>query len=254
MEVRFIASSPDAPRDRQYVSSYLVNGAIAIDAGCIGYWGSPQQQSQVRHVFITHTHMDHIASLPIFLDNAYDPGSEPPTLHAMPEILRVLQDHIFNGKVWPDFLNMKPGGHPFVNIRSVEPGTQIEIEGLRILPVQVNHLVPTVGYIVSDGKSTVVFSSDTGPTSAIWEAAREFPEPRTILIEASFPNSMKRLAELSFHLTPEMLAEEAAKFPPTAKILVMHIKPRFRQQIEAELKALRIPGLSLAECDGVYHL
>jgi hypothetical protein len=51
-----------------------------------------------------------------------------------------------------------------------------------------------------------------------------------------------------------MLGEEISKFPPTANILVMHIKPRFRAQIEAELNALRIPGLAIAECDGLYRL
>jgi cAMP phosphodiesterase len=254
MEVRIIGSSPDSPRTRQHASSYLINGTIVIDAGAIGFWNSPQAQGAIQHLFLTHTHMDHIASLPIFLDNAYDPATEPVTLHATNESLAVLQDHIFNDKVWPDFLRMKPGGRPFVNVSPVRPGQVIELEGLRILPVPVNHTVPTVGYIVTDGRSTAVFGGDSGPTQQVWEAASGFIEPRTAFVEASFPNSMRRLAELSLHLTPEMVGEECKKMPPMQNVFIIHIKPRFREAIEEELMSLRIEGMKIVDCDGVYSI
>ena len=254
MEVQIIGSSPDSPRTVQHTSSYLVNGTVVIDAGAIGFWKSPQAQGAIRHVLLTHSHMDHIASLPMFLDNVYDPATEPVTLHATEESLAVLRDHVFNNQVWPDFFGMKPGGRPFVNLSPVRAGQVLELEGLRILPVAVNHVVPTVGYIVTDGRSTVVFGGDSGPTQQIWETAREFVEPRTAFVEASFPNNLRRLAELSLHLTPEMVGMECGKMPPMQNIFIIHVKPRFRVEIEAELLALRIQGLKIAGCDGVYSV
>lgn len=254
MEVRVVGSCPDSPRTRQYASSYLVNGKVCIDAGCIGFWGSPEQQSSVGHILLTHTHIDHTASLPIFLDNAFDPATEPVVLHATEGTLAALQSHLFNGVIWPDFLNMAPGGRAFAHVSPVTPGQELEVEGLRILPVPVDHQVPTVGYIVSDGRSTAVFGADSAPTEAIWKAAREYPAPRSVFIETSFPNSMKRLAELSFHLTPEMVGAEYAKMPPLENLFIIHIKPRFRAAIEQELAALRIPGLKIVEGDEVYSV
>jgi ribonuclease BN (tRNA processing enzyme) len=254
MKIRIVGSSIDAPRDRQYASSYLLNDTVCIDAGSIGFWGSPQQQGEVRHILLTHTHIDHIATLPIFLDNAFDPATQPPELHGTETTLGVLRDHIFNGLVWPDFLNMKPGGRAFVNLSPIRAGEELELEGLRILPVAVHHQVPTVGYIVSDGRSTAIFGADSGPTEEIWEAARAFPEPRSVFIEASFPNSMQRLAELSFHLTPAMVGAEYAKMPPLKNVFIIHVKPRFREAIERELMSLGIPDLALVDCDGVYSV
>lgn len=254
MEVQIIGSSPDSPRTIQHTSSYMVNGTVVIDAGAIGFWRTPQAQSTVRHILLTHSHMDHIASLPIFLDNAYDPDTEPVTLHATEESLAALRDHIFNDRIWPDFFRMKPGGRPFVNVSVIRLGEMVEVEGLRILPVPVNHLVPTVGYIVTDGRSTAVFGGDSGPTQQIWSAAREFVEPRTAFVESSFPNAMRRLAELSLHLTPELVGLECGKMPPMKNVFIVHVKPRFREAIEAELTALGIPGLQIVDCNGTFSI
>ena len=254
MEIRMIGSSPDCPRTVQHASSYLINGTVVIDAGAIGFWNSPQAQSAVRHIFITHTHMDHIASLPMLLDNTFDPATEPATLHASEESLAVLREHIFNYKVWPDFLTLEVAGRPFVKVSPLRAGEMLEVEGLRILPVPVNHVVPTVGYIVTDGRSTVVFGGDSGPTSQIWETARDFVEPRTAFIETSFPNVMRQLAELSYHLTPELVGVECCKMPAMENIFIVHVKPRFREAIEAQLTALCIKGLRVIECDGVFSI
>jgi ribonuclease BN (tRNA processing enzyme) len=254
MEVRIIGSSTDAPRDRQNASSYLINGTVCIDAGCVGFWDSPEQQGAIRHLVLTHSHMDHIATLPILLENVFHPATEPIHLHATEPTLAVLRDHIFNNHVWPDFFSIRPFGRAFVTVSQVTPGQMFELEGLQILPVSVHHQVPTVGYIVCDGRSTVVFGSDSAPTEEIWRVAATFPEPRSVFIEASFPNSMTRLAELSMHLTPAMVGGECAKMPPMENVFIIHVKSRFREIIESELNALGIPGLRIAECNGIYTL
>ncbi len=254
MQVRLLGSSPDGPRERQYASSYLINGCVAVDAGALGFVGTPEEQARVRHIFLTHSHMDHIASLPVFLENAWDAGVAPVVLHALPETMEALRRHVFNDVVWPDFLTIAPQGRSFLTVEEIVPERAVEVEGLRVLPVAVNHVVATVGYIVTDGDSTVVFAADTGPTERIWEFARDFPEPRSVFLECTFPDAMEGLARVSAHLTPALFAEEVRKMPRMQRVLAMHLKHRYRPELERELAALGIAGLEVAVGESEYTL
>ena len=109
MKIRLLGSSVQYPARLQYVSSYLINGTVAIDAGCLGSYGTPQQQEAIRHVFLTHSHADHTASLPIFLENAWTPAESCPHIYGSPEALDSVQKHIFNNVMWPDFVALS--GH-----------------------------------------------------------------------------------------------------------------------------------------------
>src|SRR5712671_5865099 len=61
---------------QQYLTSYLLDDTVALDAGCLGLYRTPQVQARVRHLLLSHTHIDHLASLPIFLDNVYQAGPD----------------------------------------------------------------------------------------------------------------------------------------------------------------------------------
>jgi predicted HAD superfamily phosphohydrolase len=63
---------------------------------------------------------------------------------------------------------------------------------------------------------------------------------------------MKRLAETSFHLTPEMFAGEVGKMPPGIKVVVTHIKVRYRDEIVRELHALELPQVVIGDCEKEY--
>ena len=254
MEVRILGSSVDAPRARQYASSYLINGVVSIDAGTLGFHGTPHDQARVRHIFLTHSHMDHIASLPVFLENAYDPKLPEVTIHALPATLDALRQYVFNDVIWPDFVKMEMPGRPFLRLRELQPEQAVEVEGLQVVPVRVEHIVPTVGFIVSDGKSTVVFSGDTTSTDRIWELSGEFPEPRSVFLECTFPNEMEQLALVSAHLTPAQFGRERAKMPPIERLFAIHLKDRYRVVMEQQLAALRLPELEISEGEACYSL
>src|SRR5262245_44604353 len=104
MKIVILGSSGQDIARRQYVSSYLINGSVAVDAGCLGFFGSPAEQDAVRHIFLTHAHADHIASLPIFLDNVWNPTPDCPTVYGSRETLDMIRRCILNNEVWPDFV------------------------------------------------------------------------------------------------------------------------------------------------------
>jgi ribonuclease BN (tRNA processing enzyme) len=254
MKVQLLGSSVESPARRQYVTSYLINGTVAIDAGCLGFDGSPQAQERDRHVFLTHSHADHTASLPIFTENAWTPDGECPRIYGSQETLDSVHRHIFNEVMWPDFVALSEKMHPFLHLRPLQAEVPVEAGGLWITPVPVDHVVPTFGYIVRDGHSAVIFSGDTAPTKRLWEMASQTADLRAIFLEASFPNSMKRLAEVSRHLTTGMFCREVAKMPSGIKIIAVHIKVRYREEVVRELQALKLPNLEIGECEKDYDL
>ncbi|HEY4049413.1 MAG TPA: 3',5'-cyclic-nucleotide phosphodiesterase [Acidobacteriaceae bacterium] len=253
MKIRLLGSSIPEPARRQYVTSYLINGAVGIDAGCTGFHDSPQEQEAVKNLFLTHSHIDHTASLPIFVENAWTPAGDCPTIYGSRETLDAMQKHIFNDVIWPDFIALSRNTSPFLRLCHLEPETPLQAAGLRITPVPVNHVVPTFGFVVSDAHSSVIFGADSGPTDRIWDVAHQTPNLRAVFLEACFPNSLAGLAKVSLHLTAEMFASEVAKIPAGVKIVAVHIKVRYRDQVIRELAALRLPNLEIGECEKNYE-
>ncbi len=252
MKVQLLASSVQNPARRQYVTSYLINGTVAIDAGCLGFHGTPQDQEAVRHVFLTHSHSDHTASLPIFVENAWTPAGNCPRVYGSPETLDGVQRHIFNDVMWPDFVALSKKMPPFLHLCPLRAEVPVDADGLQVTPIPVDHLVPTFGYVVTDGQSAVVIAGDTGPTHRIWEVTHRTAGLQAIFLEACFPNALKALAETSRHLTPEMLGREVAKMPPGIKVVVVHIKVRYRDEVVRELCSLGLPDLEIGEGEREY--
>jgi ribonuclease BN (tRNA processing enzyme) len=252
MKIRILGSTPCNPAVWQYVSSYLINDRVAIDAGCLGYYGTAQDQAAAGHVFLTHSHADHCASLPIFLENCYGLGPQCPVIYGSEHTLDSLQEHLFNDVLWPDFIKLAAHTRPFLRLQVLGAEKPVEAERLRITPVAVNHVVPTFAYLVSDGQATVVFAADSGPTDRLWYLTRQVPSLRGVFLEASFPNSMRALAEVTLHLTPEMFAAEVAKMPPSTRVIAVHIKPRYRETVVQELSHLHIHTLEIGECEVDY--
>jgi ribonuclease BN (tRNA processing enzyme) len=252
VRVRILGSSVGDPAPRQYVSSYLINETIAIDAGCLGLHGTPNEQETIRHVFLTHSHFDHTATLPIFVENAWTLEGECPRIYGSSETLDAVQRHIFNDVMWPDFVALSRKMHPFLRLCPLDTELPVEADGLCITPVRLNHVVPTFGYVITDEQNAVIVAGDTAPTERLWEVAHKTAGLRAVFLEACFPNSMKRIAEASFHLTPEMFAREVDKMPPGIKVVVTHIKVRYHDEVVRELHALGLPHVEIGDCEKEY--
>src|SRR4051794_23217305 len=245
MKVRILGSSNDSANTVQYVSSYLINGTLAIDAGCLGFHGKPVDQANVGHVLLTHCHADHIASLPFFIENVWNPGPDCPAVYASSETLTALRSFVFNDVVWPDFEALSRDLPPFIRMEVLLPEVCANIDGLTVLPVCVNHTVPTFAYVVQDNSSAVIFAADSGPTERLWQVAREIKYLRAVFLEASFPNRMWKIADEARHLTPEMFGREVAKAPEDVRIIAVHLKAAYRDEITRELQELQLPSLEI---------
>jgi ribonuclease BN (tRNA processing enzyme) len=252
MKITLLPSSVAGNPDHQYLSSWLINDTVAVDAGSLGFWGSPQEQARVRHVFLSHTHMDHLASLPIFVENAYEGKAEAVTIHGSRTVLECCQKHLFNEEVWPDFIALSRGEKPFLHLSNFEAGETLAIDGLRVTAVALDHVVPTVGFVIADGDSSIALISDTGPTEEIWQQINKTANMRAVFVETTFPDELTWLADVSKHLTPGSLARQVAKLTRPTRLIIIHLKARYKDQVIAELRAMGLKGLEIGQAGVPY--
>ncbi len=244
MRIRVLgAYGGSTPAHRQ--TSFLLNGTVALDAGALTEALTLDEQARVKAVVVTHSHMDHVASLPFLVENVFGRTRDAIEIYAPDEVIASLKRHLFNDDLWPDFTRIPSHLLPTVSFRPIASRVPAAVDGLSVTAVPVSHVVPTYGYLVSDGASTVVFSGDTGPTDALWEAARLAPNVTAIFVECSFPDGMTDIAEVSRHLTPKTLKSEMAKFPAGVPVHLYHMKPPTLAALSAEIAALGCPNVRI---------
>ncbi len=245
MKVEFLPSTVGTPATKQFCISAVVNDTIAIDAGSIGLLWPVEKQLQIRHVFLSHSHLDHIASLPLFLDNVYRLGPDCPAVYACEATIKCLREDVFNDRLWPDFIRLSEEESPFLQLQTLKPEVPVKLHGLTVTPIPLNHIVPTMGFILQDAESTVAVVSDTSPTHRIWEVLAATKNLRAVILDCSFPNSHRWLADKSGHLCPELFADEIQRLPESVHVIAYHLKPCFFSEIEHELKAIRRDNLEI---------
>ncbi len=203
----------------------LVDQDILIDCGTGVADLSIAELAQIDHVFITHSHLDHIACLPLLIDTVGDMRQKPLTVYATDATLEILRNHIFNWAIWPDFSEIPDPETPFMRYENLRIGETIDLAGRRITPVPANHTVPAVGYHLDSGSASLVFSGDTGPCPELWRAVNKIRNLKYLIIETAFSNRERQLARVSLHLCPEMLAEELSNLQHDVDIYITHLKP-----------------------------
>ena len=257
MRIQLLPSSFDAggtATAAQRLTCFLIDECVTVDAGSIGIALTDPQRRTVRDVIVTHPHMDHIASLPIFVDDLFGQLEQPVRIHATQEVIDLLKLDVFNDTVYPRFDELKNQHGRVMEYVPFKLATEFKVAHLSVTAVSVNHIVPTVGLLLSDGKSTVAFSSDTAETEEFWKLVNRAQRLDALFIEASFPNSMRKLAEASKHLTPLMLQNELKKLDHNGMdILAVHLKPTYRETVVRELAEMGIKNLTVMETGRVYE-
>lgn len=227
---------------------FLINGTVMVDAGSIGSALPLAEQKRIRHILLSHFHFDHIQDLPTLADNLVDDVVEPVFLVSTTQVLNGIRTHIFNDKIYPNFFKLPNAEHPVFVCHSLDTGKESELSGLRVTPVPVNHLVPTVGFMIREENASLLYSGDTYETEEIWKVAAHEPTLKAAMIETSFPDELADLARVSKHLTPSSFAREFKKIGrPDLPVYVYHLKPRFRNEIRRQLARCGVANLTILE-------
>lgn len=226
--------------------AFLLDDTLLLDAGTVASALSQPQQNKIQTVLISHSHLDHVKELAPLADNLLLGNKDKAHIRVVgiQETLQDLREHLFNNRIWPDFSKIPSTGQPVISWHTITPEFPENLDGYEVTAIRVNHTVATVGYLIRNNGRSILYTGDTGPTKRIWQYAAGVD---ILITEVSLPNGHEDVCRQIGHLTPRLLSEQLAEIQELPlRILVMHLKPHFAEQLQKELYALGIPGLKVA--------
>lgn len=250
MRIELLPSTVSGNRvtKRQHYSCFVIDGKVAVDAGSLANSTSDEHKKSIRSVVLSHAHLDHIAGLPLYIDDLFDSLTCPVEIFATQEVIEVLENDIFNWRVYPKFSELENESGPVMCYRKIEAGVPFKVEDLTFEAIPVNHKVPSVGFVISSSASVIAITGDTAEMNGFWQKINGLERLDALLIECAFPNRMSGLAEVSHHLTPEKLGRELGKLKRAdCSIFAINLKPMYREETEREIRALEAAGLQVLE-------
>lgn len=236
MQIKILGCSGGIGGDMR-TTSLLVDDDVLIDAGTGVGDLSLDELLKIDHIFVTHTHLDHIVSIPLLLDTVMGLRTESITVHATLEMINILKQHVFNWLIWPDFNSIPNSTTPFLRYHEIFVDTGVSISGKTITAVPANHVVPAVGYQIDSGLNSLVFTGDTACCASFWHEINQINNLKVLIIETAFSNAEAELAALSKHLCPATLAEELSHLQSQPAIYITHLKPGEGETIMQEIAA-----------------
>lgn len=236
MRVRVLGCSGAIAKDCR-TTSFLIDQDTLIDAGTGVGDLTLEDMRKIERVFLTHSHLDHVAALPLMVDAVAAKRTAPLQIHALAGTIDALKKHIFNDIIWPDFSQIPSPAAPFISFHELQVGESLYAGGKKIEVLPAVHTVPAVGYAVSAGGGCWVFTGDTERNPSFWHRLNQL-DVAMLVIETAFSNRERDLAQRSRHLSPHVLAKEldcinaGKRFP----IYITHTKPAETDLIMAEIQ------------------
>ncbi len=258
MKIQLLPSTIDEngmASEGQHLLTMVVDDLVAVDAGCLALSCSKAQRESIRDILLTHTHLDHIAGLPLFIDDLFASLTEPIRIHVTREIRDILERDVFNWAIYPRFSELSNEHGPVIEYREFESGTSFEVKHLSIQSVYVNHKVSAVGYFISDDQCTVAITGDTAETDDFWRMCNHAGSLKAVLVECAFPDELEALAVASQHLTPRRLRSELEKLDSeNLPVYLINLKPMYRERVVEQIRAAAIPRVEIMKVGRVYEI
>jgi ribonuclease BN (tRNA processing enzyme) len=229
-------------------TAFLLDGDVLIDAGT-GVGDLPLDAlAAIDHILLSHSHLDHVLGIPLLADAVLRlrvaAGRPPIQVHALPETLAALRQHIFNGIIWPDFTALPTAAAPVLSLHPFQIGDRLDLGGRVVEVLPAMHTVPAVGFAVDAGAAAGhahwVFTGDTGPNPALWQRLATMRLSH-LVIETAFSDDESEVAHVSQHLCPTDLGRELAQLAGSVDVRITHIKPGEVEAVMAGVQALNSP-------------
>jgi 3',5'-cyclic-nucleotide phosphodiesterase len=230
-----------------HTTSFLVDQDTLIDCGTGVGALDYDALLRIDQIFVSHSHLDHIAFLPLLVDTVAEERQRAITVYALPETLRILRSHIFNWLIWPDFSAIPDRHNPFLRFQPVNMGESVRLAGGRsITLLPAHHTVPACAFCLDSGSGKLVYSGDTTHAPDLVEAINGLRDLRHLIIETAFSDAQHALALAARHLCPSLLAAFLDDLRVCPAVWVSHLKPGIEDKIMGEIQAYGgrlVPGI-----------
>jgi 3',5'-cyclic-nucleotide phosphodiesterase len=251
MKLKVLGCSGGIGGSRTRTTSFLVDVDVLVDCGTGVGDLEFEQLARVDHVFVTHSHMDHITSIPLMVDSVGEVRNMPLTVYATEETIRILRSHVFNWLVWPDFTSIPDRRHPFLRFQPVKVGETVRLGSRRITALPAHHTVPAIGYCLDSGSGKLVYTGDTAYSRELIAAINGLSDLHHLIVETAFSDEQHGLALASRHLCPSMLRAMLDELVVSPAVHISHLKPGLddfiMSQIDAQVGRLRPRALVQGE-------
>lgn len=220
-------------------TSLLIDNDVLIDCGTgVGDLDLTALRN-VRHVFLTHAHLDHVALLPLLIDTVFDHLQQQPlTIHCQPATRDALRRHIFNWRIWPDFFTLPNKTAPAAKFKPLAPGESRAIGARRFEMIEVHHSVPAAAFRTHCGQAALAFSGDSTSNDTLWAGLNRHERLDVLLVECAFPEAEKDLSRVAGHYCPSLLAADLVKLEHRPRVYITHLKPGAESVTMRELQAM----------------
>ena len=219
------------------LTSLLIDGVLAVDAGGLTSALSLPEQKQIETVLLTHHHFDHTRDLVTLAANAGYYWRKQLTVYALRYTLDIVSGCLLGGKMYTNFFEYPSKEKPTLVLEAIEPHGRKAISGYDVLAVPVKHSVPTVGYQITslDGESLFYTGDTTAGISDCWQHI----SPQLLITEVAGPDKYEDWLKKAGHLCPRLLREELVQFRRLKgylpRVVVIHIGNPYEQEIKEEV-------------------
>ncbi len=256
MQVRVLGAYGSALQEKR-TCGFLIDSRLMIDGGTISSAACEVDLARIDDIVLSHAHLDHCKDVGFLCDLIFGLRETPLRCWGTAEVIADVQKHIFNNRIWPDFTRIPTADKPIIEFHVLPHRETVQVGPYRITAFPVNHPVPADGFLIDNGHEVLVYSGDTGETDELWAAAAAESRVAAVLVETSFPNALKGVADVSGHLVPAQLPAELGKLGNHAArvpIYAYHLKPQAEAEIMTEITALGMQNLRVSRQDEVIEV
>jgi len=248
MKVKLLPSTFEkdgTPSRRQHLSCLVVNDSIAVDAGSLAMAATDEMRANLRDVVLTHAHLDHIAGLPLYIDDLFASLDSPVKVHALQDVIEIIERDVFNWSIFPRFSELQISSGRAMEYIPIEFDRKFVIKDVEFSLFGADHKVPSAGISITDDSGSIAITGDTATLDGLRDVLSKLQNVKAVLVECAFPNELSVIADNSHHMTPDILARQLDDIRPDCPVFVINIKPSYRDTVVGQLGDLRIQGLEV---------
>lgn len=221
----------------RYTTCLLLDDDILLDAGTGIANLSLAQLIKIDHVFLSHSHLDHIVGLALLSDAVLGKRREAITIHATDKVIQSLREHLLNWQIWPDFTLIPSPENPILRFEPMEAGSKVDIAGRTITSHPVQHTVDATAYFAESNGSGLLFTGDMYTSPQLWNKMKDQTGLKMVIVDCSFPNDEQELANVSRHYCPATLLADIHTISTSIEFLIYHLKPGQEEVIMEQLNS-----------------